>query len=210
MNHKKQTPAGLAGILLLGAALSGCNYNTANDGIRNGPQAVHPSTSALAQRTSAGAPVAVAGISPADVTDVIFPDVKADTGIAGPIRAFARTCMAHAPDLGALFSAAKDAGFSDLEREGKSIYGAQFTGATPVSFQVNVNTRFAHECAVTVVVDQKNTTNVREAFFNALQTPHRNGVAQIVVNGKKSILKHQEFQGGAFGVNEHAFLLQQN
>ena len=39
----------IAGILALGVLLAGCNYNRANDGVRNGPQAVHPSTSALAQ-----------------------------------------------------------------------------------------------------------------------------------------------------------------
>lgn len=43
-----------AGTLLL----AGCNTNKDNDGVRGGPQAVHPSTSALAQGTSA-APVPV-------------------------------------------------------------------------------------------------------------------------------------------------------
>ncbi|MDF1728308.1 MAG: hypothetical protein P1U53_11230 [Sulfitobacter sp.] len=31
------------------ALLAGCNYDKTNDGVRAGPQAVHPSTSALAQ-----------------------------------------------------------------------------------------------------------------------------------------------------------------
>ena len=57
MNPKKQPFARVLGILVLGAALSGCNYNRANDGVRAGPQAVHPSTSALAQGAVAVAPV---------------------------------------------------------------------------------------------------------------------------------------------------------
>lgn len=67
MSHKKQTPARLVGILVLGAALSGCNYNTANDGIRNGPQAVHPSAGvvyggpAAAPSTGSAQPLATCG-----------------------------------------------------------------------------------------------------------------------------------------------------
>ena len=34
------------------ATLSACSYNSANDGVRGGPQAVHPSTSRLASGTS--------------------------------------------------------------------------------------------------------------------------------------------------------------
>lgn len=43
------TPRTLAILLASAALLAGCNYNTANDGQRAGPQAVHPSPSPLAQ-----------------------------------------------------------------------------------------------------------------------------------------------------------------
>ena len=47
--------------LALAATVAACNTNTANDGVRNGPQAVHPSPSALAQGTTvAPAPMATA------------------------------------------------------------------------------------------------------------------------------------------------------
>ena len=46
------TPARLLCVLVFGAVLAGCN-NKGNDAVRTGPQAVHPSPSALAQGTPA-------------------------------------------------------------------------------------------------------------------------------------------------------------
>ncbi|MCZ4255136.1 hypothetical protein O4H53_06275 [Sulfitobacter sp. G21635-S1] len=57
MNLIHTTSTRVIAALCLGALLAGCNYNTANDGVRNGPQAIHPS-SGLA--TVAPAPAAAA------------------------------------------------------------------------------------------------------------------------------------------------------
>lgn len=50
------------------ALLAGCNLNRENDGVRGGPQAVHPSPSALAQGTTA--PVAAPAAAPSTYTPV--------------------------------------------------------------------------------------------------------------------------------------------
>ncbi len=57
MPHVTRTPVKVAAILAFGALLAGCN-NSANDGVRGGPQAVHPSPSALAQGTTVTTTVA--------------------------------------------------------------------------------------------------------------------------------------------------------
>ena len=51
-------------VATLGTALAGCNYNRANDGVRNGPQAIHPSSGAPAQvdvATPVTAPATICG-----------------------------------------------------------------------------------------------------------------------------------------------------
>lgn len=192
------------GVLCAVGLLAACG-GTENNGVRSGPQAVHPSPSALAQGTSAST---AAANTPRAAAKAVFPGVTANADLAGPIRAFASTCLTHSPNIPALAKAASAAGFSDVNREGKSIFSANFGGKTPVSFQVNVASSFAHECAVTVVVDQKNKTNVRETFFNAIGLSHTNGVGQAVVRGQTFSVTHKIIGGGALGVNEHAFLLQ--
>ncbi len=42
-------------------ALAACNYDTSNDGVRAGPQAVHPSPSVLAQGGSVTVPTSTCG-----------------------------------------------------------------------------------------------------------------------------------------------------
>jgi hypothetical protein len=182
-----------ATLTAVAVALAACG-STEDDGVRTGPQAVHPSPSKLAQQ----------GLT----AKASAPSVAAQSDLSVPINAFRQTCLTHAPNISALAKAAPKAGFGKVERNGKSLFSARFGGTTPLSFQVNVNTKYSHECAVTVVLNERNRANVRETFFKAVNVPHRNGVGKIAVNGQAYILKHLTFGGGGLGVTEHAFLLQ--
>ncbi|MDA9208230.1 hypothetical protein N9O61_05015 [Octadecabacter sp.] len=153
----------------------------------------------------------IASVTPADVTEAIFPGATSNVDLSTATQAFIDTCLTHSPDIPALIASGTALGY-DMERDGSnSAFGSKFASGLATSLQINVASSYAFECAVTETASpDADDAAIRDAFFAAAGQPHTNGVGSIVLNGKEYLLTHLVFDGGAFGINEHAFLLQAN
>ncbi|MEM8592950.1 MAG: hypothetical protein AAGF13_10530 [Pseudomonadota bacterium] len=196
--------------------------------IRNGTQEQDPSSgfstvqapSAAAQQQAADLAAmqdfvnaAAAGdagaVTPQDILAGLAPNLGANAeGIAPALALFRETCLRAGNDVDQLEALATQAGI-DVDRDGETLFGSDFASAAPISLQVNVASAFTSECAVTLAEQGDATPNARDLFFEALGRPHVDGVGTINVNGEDFILKHVAFGGGALGITENAFLLQQ-
>ena len=149
----------------------------------------------------------VAGVAPSDITAAVFPDIGSESGARVGFELFQQTCLSHAPKVSKIAAAATALDLN-IDRRGQTVTAEQFSGTTPLSLQVNNQSDFDFECAVTFVDRGSDDGKARDALFRALQAPQTNGVGSISVNGETFVLKHLAFGGGAFGVTEHAYLLQ--
>ena len=203
-----RSPFRLISALALAGLLVACT-DPADLEVRDGPQAEHPSPSKLARAPLQGQSVP-SDLTKQDFVNAIFPHIDTSSDVGAAIKAFADTCLTHSPSPAALAKAAPGAGFTDVERNGKTVFATALNSTSPSSLQVNVASSFTYECGVTAVVDAKNKTNVRATFFNSLGTKHTNGVGQITLRGQSYILSHVVFGSSGLRLREHAFLIQQN
>lgn len=198
-------------------AVMGCS-STAELPVRNAPQAEAPVPSPtgvgagpaqLQEQILAVSDAPVGGITPAKLTQDLFPGSAEVKEHSRAIALFQKTCATHTPDIPAIVAAGQSAGF-DMKRNGNSAYGSKVAEGGALSLQINMASSYAYECAVTSIGNQDSDAQTRQAFFNAMGIKHRGGQGTINLGGKSYILKHLVIGGGAFGVNEHAFLIQGN
>ena len=195
--------------------------------VRNGPQAVNPVTGQIDllyadQSTQIAAledyiaetpaDAEVFGLSPQEVIEASFPGATSNTEVSGAIQNFAQTCMVNSPDVPALVAQGRALGFDMADFGTNAALGTETKGGITSSFQINMASSYAFECAVTVVAaNDLSDKAVRTEFFQTIGlSPDRKGAADVSVNGKTYKVSHIAIDGGAFGFNEHAFLLQGN
>lgn len=210
--------AGLSGALLLTA----CGNPTSTPNVRSGPQSQHPVTygpnhvpatpgQTLAAVGSVDAVLEGTGISAADIGEAVFGDADRSTDLSRPIALFQSACLKHSPDVAAIARSATESGL-DVERpSADQVYASEWTDTATTSLQVNMESAYAFECATTSVVSQSlSAKEAQTTFFNTLGLQPTNGEATTTIDGSRYIISHKMFDGGGFGVNEHAFLLRSN
>lgn len=112
------------------------------------------------------------GAVPAE--DLFVPVAPAPAASSGTLPALARTaladfgqtCLTAAPDVGALRTAGARAGYAMTNAGSNSALGTKQSGITRTgSFQVNVASSFAFECAVTVLLDRGTDVQALQQAF---------------------------------------------
>ncbi len=208
--------ASLSGALLLAA----CGNPSSTPNVRSGPQSQHPVTygpnhvpatpgQMLAAVGSVDAMLEGTGVSAADIGEAVFGNADSTTDLSRPIALFQSACLQQAPDVNAIARVAAANGL-DVERpSANQVYASEWTDTATTSLQVNIESAYAFECATTSVVSQSlSAKEAQTTFFNALGLQHTNGQATTTIGGSRYTISHKMFDGGGFGVNEHAFLLQ--
>lgn len=206
------------------AGLTACG-TTSDLSVRTSPQSLNPVTGTY-ERSYAGASVqvvqteianvsatdVVGGVTPADVADALFPGASTNSEVSGAVAAFASACLQNSPSVAAIVAEGRRLGFDMNEIGPDAAFGVKESGADYTSLQINMASSYAFECAVTTLVSQNTSAaSVRNAFFAGVgQQPTASGSTTVTLNGKSYKLSHEALNGGAFGVNEHAFLLQAN
>lgn len=208
--------ASLSGALLLAA----CGNPSSTPNVRSGPQSQHPVTygpnhvpatpgQMLAAVGSVDTMLEGTGISAADIGEEVFGNANSTTDLSRPIALFQSACLQQAPNVAAIARVAAESGL-DVERpSANQVYASEWTDTTTISLQVNMESTYAFECATTSVVSQSlSAKEAQTTFFNALELQYTNGKATTTIGSSRYIISHKMFDGGGFGVNEHAFLLQ--
>ena len=210
-----------AATLIAAFALTGCGgSNGGVQNIRSGPQAQHPVTSgpnhvpatsgqALVAAGDLGGLLESNGLSPQDFGETLFPNAARADSLSKPIALFRSVCLDNAPNVDAIARAAAQSGL-DVERLSPSqVFALEWSDTNTVSVQVNIESAYAFECATTGLAAQSVTSeSVRDAFFGTLNTSHVRGTTVTSIDGGVYNIIHQMIDGGALGVNEHAFILQ--
>lgn len=201
--------------------LTGCGgSNGGIQNIRSGPQTQHPVTFGPnhVPATSGQALVAAGdlqgliegnGLSPEEFGETLFPSASRADSLSKTIALFQSVCLDKAPDVEAIARAAAQNGL-DVERPSPSqVFALEWTDTNTVTVQVNIESAYAFECATTGMATQNVSAEaVRDAFFGTLGMSHARGTQVTNINGSVYNITHHMVDGGALGVNEHAFLLQ--
>lgn len=202
------------------ATLASCGSSTAPN-IRSGPQSQLPYTPGpntgyatpgllAANAQNIGENLEALGISPTEVIDVVAPGASSNTDLSGAVALFQATCLRHTPNVESIAKVAAQQNM-DVERPGPDQIFATNTEFSPSggnSVQVNIASQYAYECAVTAITqDSVSKANAQEALFGTLGISHANGTSVTTINGKAYSLRHIQLPG-AFGLIEHAFVLQ--
>ena len=205
--------ASLSGALLLAA----CGNPSSTPNVRSGPQSQHPVTfgpnhvPATAGQALVALPALLdnAGISSEEFGETLFPSAYAKNSLSKPMSLFQSICLSHAPNVDAIAKAAARAGL-DVERPSPNqVIAIEWTETSFVSLQVNIESPYAFECATTGTADPSATAQaVREDFFGSLGKTASRGTTVTSFGGSVYNITHQMIDGGALGVNEHAFMLQ--
>lgn len=139
-------------------------------------------------------------ISTPDIGTAQQPSTKATVSVASTpsIKTFMTHCLAGAPNVAAIRSSAKKAGFTFVAFGPNAFLGSRT--ATDESLQLNVASSHSFECAVTTS-SARNSTAVRAAFFDTLGVAQRGGVGTLIKNGKRYTVLHNSAGGEAFVIS---------
>ncbi len=203
-------------------ALAACSSGN-NLAVRHGPQAELPYTpgpnngqpqSLDALQTHIGSIPAgenAYGVAPSDITNILAPGTGTQTNFTPAITLFKGTCLSHSTNPSAIANIARAHGLDVEQPNANQLFAMGNSNGMLTSVQVNIASQFTNECAVSAAGSPNvSVSEVRTLFFRSLGLSHSNGVATTRIGGQSYTLRHQMLDGGAFGFNEHIFLMHQS